>query len=292
MNEQKVNTGTRVGTMILDHIIMTMIAMVFSIPGMIIGFANAFKVSHEQTSTDIFGGLSYVGLIGFAVYFCKDCLNGRSVAKRILKLQLVDNKTGQVASPLKCFVRNIFCILWPIEVIVALVNPSRRIGDMVAGTKLVPFDPALEQPKPNFGQIAISLGLAYGIMILAMIPFNSMKANLAKQNVGFVESSYNEQNSKETEKLFTDSLSQYLTADVRVYDKIENENLKYVSIIFTLNENYLENDNNFEEIKSKTIPLLLTKFPEKTFVGQAKYVYQSGGDMQTRTLPINWKTEK
>src|SRR5688572_26999482 len=166
MNEQKVNPGTRFGTMILDHIIMTMIAMVFSIPGMIIGFADAFKVSHEQTTPDIFGGLSYVGLIGLAVYLCKDCINGRSIAKRILKLQLVDNKTGQVASPLKCFIRNIFCILWPIEVIVALVNPSRRIGDVVAGTKLVPFDPALEQPKPNFGQIAISLGIAYGIMTL------------------------------------------------------------------------------------------------------------------------------
>jgi len=163
MTEQKVNSGTRFGSMILDHFIMTMIAMIFFIPGMISGFANAFTITHEQTNPDIFGGMSYLGLIGFAIYFCKDCINGRSIAKRILKLQIVDNTTGQVASPLKCFVRNIFCILWPIEAIVALINPSRRIGDRVAGTRLVIFDQTIEQPKLNFGQIAIALGRKHSV---------------------------------------------------------------------------------------------------------------------------------
>src|SRR5882672_5983918 len=141
MTEQKVNAGTRLGTMILDHIIMTMILMVFAIPGMINGFMKAFKISHEQADLDLWGNMIYFMLIGFAIYLCKDSINGRSPAKRILKLQVVDNSTGEVASPIKCFVRNIFCILWPIEVIVVLVNPSRRIGDFVAGTKVATFDP-------------------------------------------------------------------------------------------------------------------------------------------------------
>lgn len=292
MTEQKVNSGTRFGSMILDLFIMTMIAMIFFIPGMISGFANAFTISHEQTNPDIFGGMSYFGLIGFAIYFCKDCVNGRSIAKRILKLQIVDNTTGQVASPLKCFVRNIFCILWPIEAIVALINPSRRIGDQVAGTRLIIFDQALEQPKLNFGQIAIALGLAYGFMIIVMLPFNAMQSKFAGHRVHYIESSYNEQDSKLTEKLFADSLGQNLTADIKVYDKIQNENLKYVSVIFLLKENYLENDNDFEQLKTITTKLLLTKFPEKTFVGRLKYVYKTSGSMSSRSMPLDWRTKK
>ena len=99
--EQKTNAGTRIGSMLLDHIAMTFIAMIFFIPGMISGFSTAFEITHEQTNIDIFGGLSYVGLIGFAIYFCKDCINGRSIGKRALKLQVVENSSGNVASPIK-----------------------------------------------------------------------------------------------------------------------------------------------------------------------------------------------
>ncbi|PZX45989.1 RDD family protein [Algoriphagus chordae] len=291
--EQKTNAGTRIGSMLLDHIAMTFIAMIFFVPGMISEFSTAFEVNHEQTSPDIFGGLSYVGLIGFALYFCKDCINGRSIAKRALKLQVVDNKSGNVASPIKCFVRNIFCILWPIEVIVTLVSPSRRIGDMVAGTRVIPFNPELEQPKVNYTQVGISILLAYGLMVLVMLPFEGLKSKMATNRVTYLKSSINENAANETEQLFADSLGTYMTADVRVYDKIEkNDDLKYVSVILRLNENYLENDDNYEQIKSATVPLLLTKFPEKTFVGQIKYVYQQPGSMQTRTLPLDWREKE
>jgi uncharacterized RDD family membrane protein YckC len=291
--EQKTNAGTRIGSMLLDHIAMTFIAMIFFVPRMISGFSTAFEINHEQTNPDIFGGLSYVGLIGFALYFCKDCINGRSIAKRALKLQVVDNKSGNVASPIKCFVRNIFCILWPIEVIVTLANPSRRIGDMVAGTRVIPFNPELEQPKVNYAQVGLSIVLAYGLMVLVMLPFEGLKSKMESNRVSYIESSLNENSANETEQLFVDSLGTYLTADVRVYDKIEkNEDLKYVSVILRLNENYLDSDDDYEQIKSATVPLLLTKFPEKTFVGQIKYVYKQPGSMHTRTLPLDWREKE
>ena len=88
------------------------------------------------------------------------------------------------------------------------------------------------------------------------------------------------------EKLLTDSLGQYLTASVKIYDKIQNKPLKYVSVIFELKENYLEDDQNFEKIKSATLPLLYAKFPENTFKGQAKYVYKTSGRMQTTTITL------
>lgn len=291
--EQKINAGTRIGSMLLDHIAMTFIAMIFFVPGMISGFSTAFEINHEQTSPDIFGGLSYVGLIGFALYFCKDCINGRSIAKRALKLQVVENKSGNVASPIRCFIRNIFCILWPIEVIVTLVSPSRRIGDMVAGTRVIPFNRELEQPKVNYAKVGLSILLAYGLMVLVMLPFEGLKSKMESNQVAYIESSLNENSANETEQLLADSLGAYLTADVRVYDKIQkNQDLKYVSVILRLNENYLDSDDDYEQIKSATVPLLLTKFPEKTFVGQIKYVYQQPGSMQTRTLPLDWREKE
>lgn len=177
--ERKIDAGTRLGAMVLDHFIMTMIAMLFFIPGMISMFISAFKVSREQSNPDIFGGMLYLGLWGFAVYFCKDCINGRSIAKRILKLQLIDNTTGQVASPMKCFIRNLFIVFWPIEGIVALANPSRRIGDRVAGTKLVRYDALREQPKVKLVQVLIPLAMAYALMLLFTLPFTALQNSRA-----------------------------------------------------------------------------------------------------------------
>ena len=155
MTENKLETGTRLGSMLLDHFIMTVIAGIFFIPEIIYMTSNLLV--HEQPNSDVFDGTSYIFMIGFAIYFCKDCINGRSIAKRILKLQIIDNSTGEIASPLRCHVRNLFCVLWPLEVIAAFINPNRRIGDRVAGTKLVYFNSSLEQPKVNFGKVAIAL---------------------------------------------------------------------------------------------------------------------------------------
>jgi uncharacterized RDD family membrane protein YckC len=288
--EKNVNAGIRLGSMILDHIFMTMIAMLFFIPTMIKTFSGAFTLS--QNVDDGFSGpLLYIGLIGFALYFCKDCINGRSIAKRILKLQVVDNKTEQVASPLKCFVRNIFCIIWPVEVIVTLINPGRRIGDQVAGTKVVFYEPSIiEQPKVDIKTLLVPLALSFGLLLLIMLPFQSLKSSMT--GVKYEESSYNDAESKGLEKVFTDSPGLYFTASVRVYDKIENQNLKYISIILQLKENYLENEANTGELQRLTMLAVHTQFPKNSFTGQVQYVYKSGGSMQTLTTPIGMRLFK
>ncbi len=285
MTDKKLKTGTRLGSMLLDHFFMTMIAGVFFIPEIISMTSNVLV--HEQPKSDFFGGTTYILLIGFAIYFCKDCINGQSIAKRILKLQLVDNSTGRVASPFKCLLRNLFIVLWPLEVIAAIINPNRRIGDWVAGTKLEYYDSSLEKPKVNVGKVAIALLLAYGFMILITPLFSGpdFKDNETK----FIESSYNVLVSKSTEKLFNDSLGQILKPDIKVYDKIVRENLKYVSVIFVLKEDYLESDSDFEKLKAETTRLLLTQFPEKTFVGELKYIYQTSTSMTSKTIFLDWR---
>jgi uncharacterized RDD family membrane protein YckC len=264
---------------------MTMIAMIFFIPMMIKGFSSAFNISHEQTETDFGGPLLYVSLVGFVLYFCKDIINGRSIGKRITKTQVVDNVTGQVASPLKCFVRNILCVIWPVEVIVTLINPSRRLGDQIAGTKIVPFDAATtEQPKFDIKKGLVPLVIAYGLMLLLMLPFQALKPSFTK--VKYIESSYNENESKSLEKLFADSLGQNLSASVKVFNKIENQNTKYISIIYTLKENYLEDEGQSRQLKRITNEVLYSQHPRETFTGQAKYVYKANGIMQTSSNQI------
>ena len=161
----KIDRGKRLGSALTDHFIMTMVAMLFSIPEMI------YQLTHLQTikETSIYSfamnnWYAYFLNIGFALYFCKDCIRGQSPAKFIFKFQVVNNTTGEIAGPIRCLARDIFIILWPIEAIILLINPSRRLGDRIAGTKVII---ANAEPKPlkiNFANLAVAFVLAYPIM--------------------------------------------------------------------------------------------------------------------------------
>lgn len=234
---EQINAGERIWEMVLDQIIMLPIAMIFTIPGMVNGFRSVSDISHDQVSPDIFGNMDFLMFIGFALYFCKDSINGQSPAKRILKLQVIDKATKKPSTPIKCFIRNIFTILWPIELVASLINPNRRIGDYVAGTMLVPLDKPVQQEKKDWRQIGISFALAYILMLLITLPFSIINSRTTNFDADYDETTLNEFVSKETEKLFTDSLGNHLTADIRVYDKIKGEEIKYVSLILKLKRN-------------------------------------------------------
>jgi uncharacterized RDD family membrane protein YckC len=154
----------------LDIKYIVWIIVPFAIPGMIYMFTHSHpgSVSIKNAIEPVNNGYNYLFYIGFALCFCKDCMNGQSIAKRLLRLQVVDNKTGVAANSLRCFVRNMFMVLIPVEGLMLLINPTRRLGDIVAGTKVVAFDDTLEQPKINYLQIVISFLLAYAFVVLMM----------------------------------------------------------------------------------------------------------------------------
>ena len=120
----------RISSMLLDHIIMTIVI----VPPMIILMilkANGILEIGDRTFSLIFFFLTFI-------YINKDFFNAKSPAKRILGYQVVNRKTEKPASELQCFVRNLtIAVAWPIEVIVGLINPERRIGDFLANTKVV-----------------------------------------------------------------------------------------------------------------------------------------------------------
>ncbi|MDW3208466.1 MAG: hypothetical protein R8N23_01265 [Reichenbachiella sp.] len=75
------------------------------------------------------------------VMFNKDIVDGRSITKRNLGLAIVKSSSGEPASKLQCFFRNITFFAWPLEALIAFSGTGQRIGDILAGTKIV------NQPK-------------------------------------------------------------------------------------------------------------------------------------------------
>jgi uncharacterized RDD family membrane protein YckC len=128
----KMTLSKRIGSMLLDHLIMTIVIAIFAIPLLIINFFLQRYFDFRLTWP--------IGILIFIVYFNKDFFRAKSPAKRIIGLQVVDNSTGEIASRLKCFIRNLTCILWPLEIFVTLFSKQRRIGDLIANTKVVTAD--------------------------------------------------------------------------------------------------------------------------------------------------------
>lgn len=131
MNNSIPAIGLRLASMLLDHIFMCIILIV---PIVVL---NLLSSGQDDNGLGPVVQLALVGLL--VLYFLKDSFDGRSLAKRITKLRVVNNTTGETASAARCFVRNIFIIIWPIELLISVFSPQRRIGDFVAGTKVIVY---------------------------------------------------------------------------------------------------------------------------------------------------------
>jgi hypothetical protein len=161
-------------------------------------------------------------------------------------------------------------------------NTSRRLGDRVAGTKLDFYDPALEQPKINIGKTILPVIISYGLIVL----LTQLTPSMTMVKTNYSETSYNQNESKELEQIITDSLGKYMTPEIRIYDTVRNENLKYVSVILKLKENYIADENSYDHLHQMTTNLIYSKFPKETFTGNIKYAYKSSGQFQSRETTI------
>lgn len=120
----------RISSMLLDHIIMTIVIVPAWVLIMILMISEIIEFNDKI--------LRVVFLSIILVYLNKDFYKAKSPAKRIMGYQVINCKNGKPATELQCFIRNLtLCIAWPLEVIVGLLNPKRRIGDYIANTKVV-----------------------------------------------------------------------------------------------------------------------------------------------------------
>jgi uncharacterized RDD family membrane protein YckC len=159
----------RVLSMLLDHVVMTIVIVPLGL--LIFGLIYQFEESLNQ----IIG----IGLVFFPmfIYLNKDFFRAKSLAKRFIGYQIVDIKTKEPASELQCFIRNLTLPVWPLEVIVGLINPERRMGDFIANTKVITskkealksiwVDSKNIRLKPNFiGILILGAVYFYGLSLL------------------------------------------------------------------------------------------------------------------------------
>ncbi len=72
----------------------------------------------------------------YSLFFCKDIINGQSIGKRILKLQII-TENGDAANLRNIIVRNIIALLQPIDALYMMNNRGKRLGDIICKTEVV-----------------------------------------------------------------------------------------------------------------------------------------------------------
>jgi|SRR5688572_1441337 len=158
----KISTRLRLGTMLLDHAFICIL---------LIPFVFIFK---NQIYPDIQGSeySKYLYAPISVIYLCKDSIHGRSLAKRTLKLTVVDFRSHKEASPIQTVIRNSLIFVWPIEVIVSFFNQERRIGDFFAGTRLTfNYDPKITAHKIKLWEMTAAILIAILITWLVLLFF-------------------------------------------------------------------------------------------------------------------------
>ena len=107
------------------------------IPALI--YAFIFKTMAEtQGLKAVYAFLFILFVLSFPTLFVvRDVLfRGRSIAKRIFKLRVIDNETNELPSKQKLIIRNLFFFIYPIEAIL-LVATNKSVGDMATNTTVV-----------------------------------------------------------------------------------------------------------------------------------------------------------
>ncbi len=295
MTENKeLTAGKRIGSMLLDHIIMTFVIMIIAMPAIISNMADTFSDKPVAPKGAIDWSLILM-CFGMALYFNKDMIQGKSIAKRALKQEVVDIKTGEVASALKCFVRNLTIAIWPIEVIVVLISPARRIGDFIAGTRVeLMTDERNSKPKVDFKKVAISLFLGFIILFAGSFLFKDklILGDSTSNDPAYIPSSYNKDLSLQLEEQINQTQDKYiLHTDMKVYDTITNDSLKFVDATFTLKEDYID-DSSFEDIKAEIFKSMYEIIPKDKFILKGKFIYDGGNTKKWTVNTYDWRQIK
>lgn len=151
--------GTRVFSSLIDYIPMFIISIVITV-SLFLMFITIFREIESQTvySVETSDYQNYVishilnvtnkimiitsiyMTLTYTYFFSKDLFGGRSWGKRNRGLQIVRKKTNEPVSTVRLVCRNLTIVLGWIEVIVMLVNPTQRLGDMICDTMVVKAD--------------------------------------------------------------------------------------------------------------------------------------------------------
>lgn len=120
----------------------------------------------------------------YPIYFCKDIVFGKSLAKRIRGQIVIDYYSKLPANPIKSVIRNLTVPLFPIEILVVIFSPKRRIGDFISNTKVVripkesPLDIRKEIKRMDSAEVLLAILIAiigaFGVIYVIDIMANAI----------------------------------------------------------------------------------------------------------------------
>ena len=115
--------------------------------------------------------LQFLSSLMITLLLCKDNIDGQSFGKRIMKIQIVDEKANKKVSKVRYIVRNLFVIFWIVEVFILFISKNKRIGDYVARTKVITKNKTEKAPFDKGTLIAVLFCLCI-VFILLFLVFN------------------------------------------------------------------------------------------------------------------------
>lgn len=275
----EITRALRLGAMVIDHLVMCFICMAIALAFLFFGFFQNEGITHEQS---VFAPhlMTYGLILGFLVYFNKDFFNGQSPAKSLLKIQVVNHKTNEVANSLRCLIRNLTIPLWPVEVIFTLVNPERRLGDYLAGTRIDSIDFERKSKSASLNDF-FSVGVfsaILGLVLITTIPFESFNT----KQINYVTSSYNEELSQDLSRFLADRFQYDCdSVSVKYYEEIENDSLQYISVLFfTSKPEVMEKVYGFMGFGEQIRDTLCLIVAPKSFVVKGKVILSRPGQVK------------
>lgn len=164
----KASRKRRIAAFIIDHFVMTFLIV------SIVFIALGPDFTDENDPGKMIPKMLFITIPGFILYFAKDSLKGISVGKWIMGIMVRDeNNQNEIPSFGRLFLRNLFIIIWPVELIVFATNEQKkRLGDKVAKTIVVEN---LNKPA-KLPRISTLVGIGIvSLMFVFFIAVNAMK---------------------------------------------------------------------------------------------------------------------
>jgi uncharacterized RDD family membrane protein YckC len=157
----------RIRSAILDHLSMGLVLIVLGSPLFMYDIYKTIQNGHPDFEEQLWTTI-YSCLLG-SIYFNKDALLGQGIGKKICRLQVIDRKTKKAANPLKCLLRNITILIWPLELAVVLFKKNRRIGDLIANTEIASYEYDQISSGDRFSWLQVIASVLIGALFIFLL---------------------------------------------------------------------------------------------------------------------------
>lgn len=284
--------GTRLAMMLLDHVIFSIAMFILIVPFWFYWMLNSVgQMEAGAMPSDFFKGMWVVFIpyaLAFAIYMNKDAIGARSPGKRIMKAKVVRQDTLEAAGPLRCMVRNLTLIFWPLEALLAIINSDRRrLGDYIAGTRVIMRDAAEPAEPIRWGSVAGAYASGLAIIIAVMLPFYLFFQSMAEKMPVMVpptqEQGYQEDRSWELEPPLREALGNTAELEmVRVYERSAPVPGWFVVLHLNVEETDIDDEMFQNELRSLIRPVLEEKLNDLPVQGRMRLV--AGGEYRTIIL--------